>query len=64
MTSKNNAKPSSKPKLPKSDFAVMALRAMRKAQKNVERENACYGLPLIVQESHQAKQTSRIKRDS
>jgi hypothetical protein len=37
--------------LPKTPFFVLAEKAMRKAQKNAERENARFGLPLIVQPS-------------
>ncbi len=36
------------PKLPKSEFAEMAVKAMRKAQRVAARENARYGLKLIV----------------
>ena len=33
----------------KSDFAKITEKAMRRAQRNAERENARFGLPLIVQ---------------
>ena len=37
------------PKLPDIDFADVALKAMKQAQRVAARENARYGLPLIVQ---------------
>ena len=36
-------------KPPKSEFAEMAIKAMRQAQREAAREAARYGLPLIVQ---------------
>jgi hypothetical protein len=36
------------PKPPKSEFAELALKALRKAQRTAAQENARYGLPLIV----------------
>ena len=39
------------PKLPESDFAEMALKAMKRAQRVAARENARYGLPLIVEKT-------------
>jgi hypothetical protein len=47
--SKNKSKPAVKSRLPKSAFVETAQRAMRKAQQAAARENARYGLPLIVQ---------------
>jgi DNA mismatch endonuclease (patch repair protein) len=38
-------------RLPKSEFAEMALKAMRRAQRTAARENARYGMPLIVRKS-------------
>jgi hypothetical protein len=46
---KNKSKGPAKSRLPKSEFATLALRAMRRAQKAAAKENARYGLPLIVQ---------------
>ena len=37
------------PQPPKSTFAEKALKAMRQAQRTAARENARYGLPLIVE---------------
>ena len=45
----SKSKPPRPPKLPESDFAEMALMAMKRAQRTAARENARYGLPLIVQ---------------
>jgi hypothetical protein len=50
----SRAKPKSEPRderLPASDFARKAMAAMRRAQKVAARENARFGLKLIVQES-------------
>ena len=49
----SSAKPKSEPRgerLPPSDFARKAMAAMRRAQKVAARENAGFGLKLIVQE--------------
>ena len=51
-TSKNKAKPATKPRPVEPTFAAMALRAIRKAQRTAAQENARYGLPLIVQGTH------------
>jgi hypothetical protein len=48
-TSKNKSKSAVKSRRSQSSFAVTAQRAMRKAQQAAARENARYGLPLIVQ---------------
>ena len=40
---------SPQPKLPDSPFFKMAVKAMRLAQRDAARENARYGLPLIVE---------------
>jgi hypothetical protein len=50
--SKIKSKTASKALPAKSDFAVRAQRAIRKAQHTAARENARYGLPLIVQPAH------------
>ncbi|MBC8244752.1 MAG: hypothetical protein H8E20_10200 [Verrucomicrobia bacterium] len=47
-TSKRKSK---KEKNPEPEFADLALKAMIKAQKTAARENARYGLKLIVEES-------------
>ncbi len=36
-------------KRPESDFARMAMKAMRQAQREAARENARYGMRLILQ---------------
>jgi|GEM_PF-3017481 len=51
-TSKNKSKFPSKVRLTDSSFVVTAQRAMKKAQKFALKENARYGLPLIVQREH------------
>jgi hypothetical protein len=51
---RSSAKPKSESRgkrLPPSDFARKAMAAMRRAQKVAARENARFGLKLIVQES-------------
>jgi hypothetical protein len=48
-TSKNKAKTTAKPRIAESAFVAKAQRAIRKAQQTAARENARYGLPLIVQ---------------
>jgi len=50
----SRAKPKSEPRgkrLPASDFARKAMAAMRRAQKVAARENARFGLKVIVRES-------------
>ena len=47
----SESKPPHLPKLPKSEFAEMALKALKRAQRTAARENARYGLPLIVQKT-------------
>jgi hypothetical protein len=47
---KSKAKPRLK-KPPESDFAKMAMKAMRQAQREAAREAARYGLPLIVEKN-------------
>ena len=49
IASKHKLKPAAKPRSPQTPFAAKAQRAMRKAQQTAARENARYGLPLIVQ---------------
>jgi hypothetical protein len=51
---RSSAKPKSESRgkrLPASDFARKAMAAMRRAQKVAARENARFGLKLIVRES-------------
>jgi hypothetical protein len=48
-TSKNKSKPAAKSHPPQSSFVIKAGRAIRKAQKSAARENARYGLRLIVE---------------
>jgi hypothetical protein len=50
--SKNKAKPAIKSRIPRTPFVVGAQRAIRKAQQTAARENARFGLPLIVESSH------------
>ena len=38
-----------RPELPDSPFFKLAVKAMRQAQRTAARENARYGLPLIVE---------------
>ena len=38
-------------KPPRSEFAEMAIKAMRQAQREAARENARYGMALIVRKS-------------
>ena len=47
----SESKPTRQPKLPKSDLAARALKAMKRAQRTAARENARYGLPLIVEKA-------------
>jgi hypothetical protein len=46
---KSKPKRAAKTRLARSPFAEMAQRAMRKAQKAAARENARWGLPMIVE---------------
>jgi hypothetical protein len=46
--SKNKSKPAPKSRPAPSRFAATAQRAIRKAQQSAARENARFGLPLIV----------------
>ena len=48
-TSKNKLKRKAKTRAPQTAFAVKAQRAIRKAQQTAARENARFGLPLIIQ---------------
>ena len=52
IESKSKSKSDRRQAQPKSDFVRLAERAMRKAQRVAARENARFGLPLIVQKSH------------
>ena len=47
--SKSKSKPASKPRTTQSLFVTQAKRAIRKAQESAARENARFGLPMIVQ---------------
>jgi len=49
--SKNRRKPLKTAKTAESAFVVQARKAIRKAQRTAARENARFGLRLIVQES-------------
>lgn len=48
----NRSKNKPKAKTAKSDFARKAQKAMLQAQRTAARENARFGLPLIVQSAH------------
>jgi hypothetical protein len=48
-TSKNKSKPAAKSRPAPTAFVEQAQRAVRKAQQTAARENARFGLPLIVQ---------------
>ena len=50
--SKNRPKPPTTAKTAESAFVVQARKAIRKAQRTAARENARFGLRLIVQGSH------------
>ena len=52
IASKSKLKPAAKAHGVQSPFAVKAQRAIRKAQQTAARENARFGLPLIVQAAH------------
>jgi hypothetical protein len=49
LKSKNKSKPAAKSRHPQSSFVTKARRAIRKAQQSAARENARYGLRLIVE---------------
>ncbi len=49
IASKNKSKPVAKARGAQSPFATKAQRAIRKAQQAAARENARFGLPMIVQ---------------
>ena len=51
LMSTSESKPTRQSKLPKSDLAVRALKSMKRAQRTAARENARYGLPLIVEKT-------------
>jgi hypothetical protein len=51
-TSKNKSKPAAKTRPAPTAFVEQAQRAIRKAQQTAARENARFGLPLIVQPAH------------
>jgi hypothetical protein len=46
--SKTRSKRAARSKPKNSSYADLALRALRRAQRNAARENARFGLPLIV----------------
>ena len=52
ITSKSKLKPAAKSRGPQSPFVAKAQRAIRKAQQTAARENARFGLPMIVQAAH------------
>jgi hypothetical protein len=47
--SKSKSKAAAKTRNPRSTFEILATRAMIKAQKAAAKENARFGLPLIVE---------------
>lgn len=51
-TSKTKLKPAAKSRGARSPFVAQAQTAIRKAQQTAARENARFGLPLIVQPAH------------
>jgi hypothetical protein len=51
-TSKIKSKPAAKLRGAQTLFAVQAQKAIRKAQQTAARENARFGLALIVQHAH------------
>ena len=51
-TSKSKSKPPSNTRRIQRPFVAQAKRAIRKAQQAAARENARFGLPLIVQPDH------------
>jgi len=50
--SKSKSKPDAKSRIAQSRFVTQAKRAIRKAQQTAARENARFGLPMIVQTTH------------
>jgi hypothetical protein len=50
--SKSKSKPAVKARGAQSLFVAKAQRAIRKAQQTAARENARFGLPMIVQTAH------------
>ena len=52
IASKSKSKPAAKALRTPSPFAAKAQRAIRKAQQTAARENARFGLPMIVQVTH------------
>lgn len=52
IASKNKSKPAAKARGAQSPFVAKAQRAIRKAQQTAARENARFGLPMIVQAAH------------
>jgi hypothetical protein len=51
-TSKTKSKPVAKTRSAQSPFVTRAQRAIRKAQQTAARENARFGLPMIVETAH------------
>jgi hypothetical protein len=52
IASKNKSKPAAKARGAQSPFVAKAQRAIRKAQQTAARENARFGLRMIVQAAH------------
>jgi hypothetical protein len=52
IVSKAKSKPSVKTRGAVTPFVAQAQRAIRKAQQTAARENARFGLPMIVQAAH------------
>jgi hypothetical protein len=52
IASKSKSKPAAKARGAQSPFVAKAQRAIRKAQQTAARENARFGLPMIVQTAH------------
>ena len=52
IASKSKSKPAAKARGAQSPFVAKAQRAIRKAQQTAARENARFGLPMIVQAAH------------
>jgi hypothetical protein len=50
-TSKTKSKPAAESRSVQSPFVAQAKRAIRKAQQTAARENARFGLPMIVQKA-------------
>jgi hypothetical protein len=51
-TSRTKSKPAAKARGVQTPFVAKAQRAIRKAQQTAKRENARFGLPMIVQAAH------------